>query len=185
MKTFSRLGVFILIVVGIGAYLQTGIGLFEQVKASGLKLQMGRFDQALFEHYQTKRKFPKDFTVFSRKAFAQSTQEDPAKDPWGEYYRFEAHKKGYVLASSGGDQTWNSDDDLMMIREGDRLSFKFEKSSLKSSSGGESFAVEMSDDPLLRSIEDLMVKSAQEQIVLDEDTLNQWMETILEVSWNE
>ena len=185
MKSFTRLGAFILIIVGILAYLRTGVGLFEQVKVSGLKLQMGRFDQALLLHYQSRRKFPRDITAFARRSFGEQHDGDPAKDPWGEWFRFEAQKEGYSLASSGPDQTWDTPDDVVMSRAGASLSFSSDASTLKKQHQRVVHRVDDGSDPLLLQLEQVMLELAARDTQLDEESLNAWMETVLKSSWAE
>jgi hypothetical protein len=185
LKSFARLGAFVLIIIGILAYLKTGVGLFEQVKVSGLKLQMGRFDQSLLLHYQSRRRFPTDITAFARRSFGDQQKADPAKDPWGELFRFEVQKKGYSLASSGPDQTWATPDDVVMSRVGGALSFSSDASGLQKQQKGIDHRVHDGRDPILLQLEQAMLELAAQDTQLDEESLNAWVETVLEGSWTE
>lgn len=132
MRNFARLAVFLLIIAGIIGYLKTGADLFEQVKGSGLKLQLNQIDQALVQAKRQSRRYPRDIHAFLREQFGQDGARDPSKDPWGTHYVFSSKGRGFDLSSAGADRQFGTEDDVIWRRRGDERGLVQEKVKLSS-----------------------------------------------------
>ena len=174
---------------GIIAYLRVGAGLFDQVKTSGLRLQLGAIDKALELEKLERNRYPRDIAAFLRNSFGgEDEHKDPAKDPWGNYYQFQLLPKGYELSSAGEDETAGTEDDVIWRREGE-ISGLVEKRK-----GGVSGPVVMGGekeeevDPLLERIESawmLLEERPPETLVMDEAAMNSFLKTFLEQTYVE
>lgn len=116
----SRIGVVILILLGIFAYLKTGSTLFMKVKSSGARLQMRSIDRALQAYSFKSKRYPKNFVSFMRKSFDSKNGKDSSLDPWGFQYKYESSAKGFTLASAGLDGKFGTEDDLAWVRNGNQ-----------------------------------------------------------------
>ena len=185
MNNFSRLAVFLLITAGIVGYLKTGAGLFEQVKTSGLRIQLNSIDRALVLSHQQKRRYPRDFGSFIRSEFGHEGGQDPSKDPWGSYYFFKKTSSGFDLSSAGADGQFGTDDDVVWRRDGSTAGIVQEKASVPRRSVATAAVGDQSEDPLLLRLESMLEERVLELETLDEKELSQMLSTLLEQNWFE
>jgi hypothetical protein len=179
LGNFSRIAVLLLIISGIIAYLRAGAGLFEQVKNSGLRLQIGTIDRALELEKQTRRRYPKDFVAFARKEFGQDGSKDAATDPWGQFYHFEQIKNGFRLSSAGADGHFSTADDIVWERSngvGQFVDSQQQHSSI--SLPTKPLELNGSEDPLMAQIELLLSAASSDKD--DEEDLNRFIARFLE-----
>jgi hypothetical protein len=185
LGNFGRIGVFILITAGIVGYLQTGAGLFEKVKNSGLRIQLNSMDRALELYKKKKRKYPRDFGAFVRSEFGQDGQRDPSKDPWGGYYVFTKTGSGFDLSSAGADGRFGSDDDVIWRRERSTAGIVRERAKISKRRVVSESTGQKHDDPLLVEIERSIEKRIRESERMSEEELNRLLTTLLEQNWLE
>lgn len=188
LGSFGRLATFFFILGGIVAYLKVGAGLFDQVKSSGLRLQMGAIDRALEMEKADRRRYPRDIAAFLRDSFGDDEGRDPAKDPWGNYYQFQLISGGFELSSSGEDEVLGTEDDVIWRRE------KASAGLVEKRQGTLAGAVKLSGkreeevDPLLQRIEAAwqdLDDRPPESLVMDEAAMNSFLKTFLEQTYVE
>ena len=188
MKNFSRLALLLLIITGVVSYLRTGIGLFQQVRNSGLRLQMGAIDKLLELEKNSKQRYPRDFALFMRQNFKNEINKDAAMDPWGKYFHFKSHAMGYELSSAGPDGIFGSEDDVAWKRDGQIGKFLEGSQAVLASSAGRgtrkssiaTSTAELSDvDPLLAQIQ-IWMSEAQVQ-TLSENERNDFISKFLKI----
>jgi len=191
LGNFSRIATFCFILGGIVAYLKVGAGLFDQVKSSGLRLQMGAIDKALQMEKTERRRYPRDIAAFLRGQFGLEEGRDPAKDPWGNYYQFQTLlvgtlPVGYELSSSGEDEILGTADDVIWRREND-LAGLVEQRSAKIVSPVLAGAKDQEQvDPLMARIEEAwknLGKRPPESLVMDEAAMNNFLNTFLKQTY--
>jgi hypothetical protein len=185
LNHFSRIAVFLLITAGIIGYLKTGVGLFEQVKTSGLRIQLNSIDRALVMSRQQRRHYPRDFGSFIRSQFGKEGGQDPSKDPWGSYYSFKKTSTGFDLSSAGADGQFATDDDVVWRRDGKTAGIVKEKASLPKRSVSTAAVGDTSDDPLLARLESMLEDRVKTMETYNEKELNQILSTLLEQNWFE
>jgi hypothetical protein len=184
LRSFARIAMLLLIITGIVAYLRTGIGLFQQVRDSGLRLQIGAIDKALELEKSAKRRYPRDFSTFIRQHFGGSTGKDPAMDPWGKFFYFEKNNNGYVLSSSGPDKTLGTADDVVWRREGQSAKFlEAEEVPHGQKVKTEVAQLETDADPLFAQIQVWIQGVSQPEE--DEAEFNAFIANLLEKTWVE
>lgn len=192
MKNFSRIALLLLIITGVVSYLRTGIGLFQQVRNSGLRLQMGAIDKLLELEKNTKQRYPRDFVLFMRQNFKNEINKDAAMDPWGKYFQFKSHVAGYELCSAGPDGIFGSEDDVVWKREGQKGKFLEDSKEVMATTGrlGQKSPiastitqVQGDNDPLLAQIQVWM--SAAQVESLSENERNEFIAKFLKNHWIE
>jgi hypothetical protein len=187
LGNFSRLAAFFFILGGIVAYLKVGAGLFDQVKSSGLRLQMGAIDKALELEKAERRRYPRDIAAFLRDSFGEGDR-DPAKDPWGSYYQFQPIPGGYELSSAGEDEQLNTEDDVIWRREKSRAGLVEKRQSKLMGPMVVASKEEDKVDPLLLRIEEAWSSLGDrppESLVMDEAAMNSFLKTFLEQTYVE
>jgi len=181
MGGYSRIGVVILILIGIAAYLKTGSTLFEKVKNSGARLQIASIDRALHAASLQSRRYPTNFVAFMRKSFDSKNGTDSALDPWGHHFKYEINKNGFLLASAGLDGLFGNDDDITWRREGDKAGLEQGKSGFKGIASSEiktlqKDTVEAVESPLMKDYQVLFNVSSLEgekkRMMSDKELLN-------------
>ena len=160
MGGYSRIGVFVLIVAGIVAYLKTGSTLFEKVKISGLRLQLKSIDRSLQAYEMKSRRYPKNFVAFMRKEFDSKNGKDSALDPWGHQFNYVTQGKNFTIASAGLDGKFGTEDDVSWVREGDKAGLvqgtsKFKGVASASVKSQSKKTVATAETPILKDFETL------------------------------
>jgi hypothetical protein len=188
LGNINRLAAFFFILGGIVAYLRVGAGLFDQVKSSGLRLQMGAIDKALEMERSERRRYPRDIAAFLRDNFGGDEGRDSAKDPWGNYYQFQLIPGGFELSSSGEDETSGTDDDVIWRRE-KNVAGLVEGSQSKVTGRKVALGPEKAEvDPIFERIEAAWIKLEDrppESLVMDEAAMNSFLKTFLEQTYIE
>ena len=166
------------------AYLRTGIGLFQQVKNSGLRLQIGAIDKVLEFEKNSKHRYPKDFTTFMRENFRNDITKDSSMDPWGKSFHFESRHSGYQLSSAGPDGVFGNGDDVIWLREGSSAKFiENAPSHLTPVVTVATIESKKEEDPLFEQIESWMLTLQSQQP--KEDELNEFIAKFLKNHWVE
>lgn len=166
--------------------MKAGAGLFEKVKSSGLRMQFSNIDRALEQKRAQTRRLPRDFAAFMRAEFSQGgdAERDPAKDPWGTFYRFQKTKTGFEIMSAGPDEKMGNEDDLVWRRAGDDAGLINDPDEL-ARVPRKAKAVVVKTPAKQEGIDKIwmaLLEQEQAKLRLDDSAINEHLETFLELT---
>lgn len=116
MRSFGRLFVALLIVLGITLYLKVGVNILEKVRGKSVQFEMQMIDRILSSEKMTRGRFPHDLAAVHEQMRTESGRES-GEDPYGTEYSYRKQRGGYILASAGKDKRFGTEDDVTLIKD--------------------------------------------------------------------